>query len=313
MKPRKPEDINSTSSMQDSNEDRKHISPKPLQIAGNCDLCSMTFRHTIYVILCAVLLSGCSKQLLQSNWHSTQKTDGTFRFYHPDSKIRYNITNDSAHVYLTMDVTDRLTMMKILRAGMRVFLGDAGKKKERNELQFPIYIDKYELTENDMHPAMQPIDRAGEMDRMLPNEGYLKYMGKATSVFPGVPLDNGLQVSMKFDKDRALIYEAAIPLALLGMEKDNAPIVLGIETGSFKLPQGEIIQQSDITSGQQLTAGDRAMGRGVGMGMGMDPTGMNTPQGSANIGLNQRTLARYNVIEEPVRFWVTIQLAAPAN
>jgi hypothetical protein len=281
------------------------------QVVGNNDLCGMILRKTALLLLSIILVAGCSRQMLQSNWHGTQKADGSFRFYHPDSKIRYNITNDSTHVYLTMDVTDRLTMMKILRAGMRIFLGDAGKKKERNELQFPIYIDKYELTESDLHPAMHPIDRAGELEKLLPNEGYLKYMGKATSVFPGVPLENGLQVSMKLDKDRALVYEAVIPLALLGREKDNAPVVLGIETGSFKLPEGEIIQQSDITSGQQLTAGDRAMGRGV--GMGMDPYGMNTPQGSANIGLNQRTLARYNVIEEPVRFWVTVQLAAPAN
>lgn len=271
----------------------------------------MILRKTVPFLLSVIFLAACSKQVLQSNWHGTPKADGSFRFYHPDSKIRYNITNDSTHIYLVMDVTDRLTMMKILRSGMRVFLGDQGKKKERNELQFPIYVDKYELMESDMHPAMHPIERLGEMEKLLPNEGYLKYMGKATSVFPGVPLNNGLQVSMKFDKDRALVYEAAIPLALLGKEKENAPVVLGLETGAFRLPEGEMMQQSDITSGQQMTAGDRAMGRGV--GMGMDPMGMNTPQGSANIGLNQRTLARYNVIEEPVRFWVTIQLAAPAN
>jgi hypothetical protein len=84
---------------------------------------------------------------------------------HADSKIRYNVTNDSTHLYLKMDVTDRLTIMKILQTGMRVFLGADGKKKERNELQFPIYVDKYELTEQDMNPAVYDIDRRGQLER----------------------------------------------------------------------------------------------------------------------------------------------------
>lgn len=261
----------------------------------------------------ALLLAACSKQILESKWHVPTKVESNFRFYHADSKIRYNITNDSTHLYLKMDVTDRLTIMKILQTGMRVFLGADGKKKERNELQFPIYVDKYELTEQDMNPAMYDIDSRGQLERMLPTEGYLKYNGGVVQVFNGAPLEDGTQVHIRLDSDRALVYEAIIPLKLL--ETKSGQVALGIETGAFKFPTGDVIQQSDITSqNQQLTAGDRAMGRGQG---GLDPTGGNpygmNPNSSANMGMNQRSLTRYNVMEEAVRFWMNVQLADRAQ
>lgn len=258
-------------------------------------------------LLLAVLACGCSKQVLQSNWHGPAQKDGSFRFYHAESKIRYNVTNDSTHVQLTMDVTDRLTIMKILKTGLRIFLGAEGKKKERNELQFPIYVDKYELTGEDLSPSYSALDRGSEATRLLPTEGYRKVNGTVLQVFNGAPLSDGTQVSLRFDSDRALVYEALIPLALLN--PTGGQVVLGVETGTFKLPSGEIIQSTDITSQNQLTAGDRAMGRGQGLDpFSSNPYGMN-PTSSANMGMNQRALTRYNVMEDPVRFWITVQLA----
>jgi len=264
------------------------------------------------------MITGCSKQTLDSRWHAPAKEDVGFRFYHADSKIRYNISNDSTHLYLSMDVSDPLTMMKILQAGMRLFLGDDAKRKERNELQFPIYVDRYELTDEDLNPSSYALDRKGQLERMLPTEGYLKHNGSVKQVFNGAPLDDGTQVHIRLDNDRALVYEAIIPLALLN--STSGKVALGVETGAFKFPTGGIIQQNDITSGQQMTAGDRAMGREQGMmgGMGgMDPygmnQGMNSPTGSANMGMNQRAMTRYNALEEAVRFWMNVQLSAPAH
>ena len=271
------------------------------------DFCGMTSRF----LLCLIIISmaaGCSQETFQSKWHAPKADDGTFRFYHADSRIRYNVSNDSTHLYLKMDVTDKLTMMKILQTGLRIFLGAEGKKKERNEIQFPIYVDKYELTKDDMNPAMTPLERSGQLERLLPTEGYRKFNGSVVQVFNGAPLADGTQVLIRFDTDRALVYEAVIPLALLN--PSDGQVAIGIETGAFKLPSGEVIQQTDITSQQQLTSGDRAMGRG----QGLDPFSANNPNGmnptsSANMGMNQRALTRYNVVEDPVRFWVNVQLA----
>lgn len=279
------------------------------RLPSNAQLCRMIIRMTL--ILVTLFAAGCSKQVLDSRWQTAETADNNYRFYHADSKIRYNVSNDSTYLYLKMDVTDRLTMMKILQTGMRVFMGAEGKKKERNEIQFPIYVDKYELTEEDLNPALYAIDRSGELERMLPTEGYLKHNGTVTQVFNGAPLEDGTQVHIRLDSDRALVYEAIIPLTLLPAA--SGQVALGVETGAFKFPTAGVIQQTDITSQQQLTAGDRAMGRGQGMDpYGSNPYGMN-PTSSANMGMNQRAMTRYNVMEEAVRFWIDVKLAEPAR
>ena len=268
-------------------------------------------------LLTLLLLSSCTQEIYQSKWMEPSATSETFRFYHADSKIRYNVRNDSTMLYVSMDMADRLTMMKVLQTGMRIFLGGSKKKSERNELQFPIYVDKYEITATDLNPSQYEYDMvtgaSSKLSSMLPTEGYLKMNGTVTSVFNGQPADNGTQVTMRLDKDRALVYEAIIPLKLLG--EITGPVALGIETGAFKFPDGDVISQSDITSGQQLTAGDRAMGRGQGMDpTGMNgPNGMNSPTGSANMGMNQRAIPKTNMMEEPIRFWISVELANPVR
>ncbi len=263
------------------------------------------------------LFSSCTQEIYQSKWMEPSANSETFRFYNADSKIRYNVRNDSTMLYVSMDMADRLTMMKVLQTGMRIFLGGSKKKSERNELQFPIYVDKYEITATDLNPSQYEYDlvtgASSKLSSMLPTEGYLKMNGTVTSVFNGQPADNGTQVSMRLDKDRALVYEAIIPLKLLG--EITGPVALGIETGAFKFPDGDVISQSDITSGQQLTAGDRAMGRGQGMDpTGMNgPNGMNSPTGSANMGMNQRAMPKTNMMEEPIRFWISVELAKPVR
>lgn len=268
----------------------------------------MTVR-LICALLVAFTIAGCAKETLQSKWYAPEQTTemGTFRFYHADSKIRYNVRNDGANLYLSMDMAERLTMMKVLQTGLRIFIGNASKKSERNELQFPIYVDKYELTASDMEPNDATLDRlegrSNRLESMLPTEGYLKMNGAVTSIFNGQPLPSGATVLMRLDKDRALVYEAVIPLSFFG--EMTGPVAIGIETGAFKFPSEEIVSQSDITSAQQVTAGDRAMGRN----QTQDPYGMNTPTGSTNMGMNQRAITRTSVMEEPIRFWITVELA----
>lgn len=261
------------------------------------------------VVLLAMFAAGCTTQALESRWYvdSDREQTGNYRFYHTDSKTRYNVRNDSVNIYLSMDMADRLTMMKVLQTGIRLYLGSEGKKKERNELQFPLYVDKYLLTADDLNPQVFALDMAGgssaRLERMLPTEGYVKFDGRVTSIYNGTMAENGVQATMRLDKDRALVYEAIIPLRLLGTT--TGTVTLGVETGAFKMTDGEVISQTDITSGQQMTAGDRAMGRG----QGMDPYGMNTPTGSTNMGMNQRAITRANPLEEPIRFWMTVLLA----
>jgi len=262
-------------------------------------------RLLLFILVSVVGFVGCSNKLFESNWKGTM-TDAKFRFYDSESKIRYNIENDADNIYFSFDVMDQLTIQKILTTGIRLFIDGTGKKKERNELQFPIYSDKVPIEElNKPEDGYElTLDAFGTKPRQqIPTEGYLKIDGKVTSVYNGAE-SNGVLVSMRFDSTGSLVYKAKLPLDLL--KPDNGMVSLGFETGGFTLPQqDQAMNNASVTNGQQGTAADRAMGR-TAMN---DPYGLNTPQGSSAAGVAMRNSTAYNKLAEPIRFWMDVRLA----
>lgn len=262
-------------------------------------------------LLAAFILSGCSNKLFESNWKTPEAESTAFRFYEPDSKIRYNIENDSNNLYFSFDVMDQLTVQKILTTGLRVFVDGTAKNKQKNEIQFPIYSDKVPISElqeygtqydQSMHLGKQTLDQ------MIPADGYLKLEGETSSIFNHSE-SKGILVSLQFDDSRSLVYSVKIPLKYFRDESDIVSI--GVETGGYEMPQQDVINPNgSVVNPNQPTAGDRAMGRGAGGLGGMNGQGLNTPGQSTAAGMALRNSTSYNKFAEPIRFWVKIKLSS---
>ena len=267
-------------------------------------------KNTTLLLCITAMLSSCSNKIFESNWKVPEKETSSFRFYDADSKIRYNVENDSTHLYFSFDVMDQLTIQKILTTGLRVFIDPEAKNKEKHEIQFPIYSDKVPISElqeygNRYDQSMQLGKQT--LDQMIPTDGYLKINGKAESLFNFVE-NKGVQVILQFDETRSLVYRLKIPLKLVEAEDDV--LSLGIETGGYEMPQQDVADpNASVVNPNQMTAGDRAMGRGMG---GMGGPGMNqglgTPGQSTAAGQAMRTSTSYNKFAEPIRFWVKVKL-----
>jgi hypothetical protein len=267
-------------------------------------ICGM--RQIIALLIVTVSLNACSNKLFESNWKKPATKDKAFRFYHTDSKIRYNIENDENFLYVSFDVQDQLTVQKILTTGLRLHLDGTGKNKEKNEIQFPIYSDKVPVSELEEYGTKYDqsiLLGKARLDQMIPTDGYVKFGGKTQPIFNGVS-QNGITVTLEFDKTRSLVYSAKIPLATLALTTNLVSI--GLETGGYEMPQQDVAsQQANVTQANQgPTAGDRAMGRG-----GSDQFGTNTPGASTAAGTALRNSTSYNSFIEPIRFWVKAQMA----
>lgn len=273
-------------------------------------ICSM--RHIIFFLMVLVGLSACSNKLYESNWKQPEVKSSAFRFYHSDSKIRYNIENDEKNLYFSFDVMDQLTVQKILTTGLRLYIDRTGKNKQKDELQFPVYSDKVPISELEEYGNRydQSIQLGkSTLDQMIPSDGYLKFGDETVQIFNRMPV-NGTSVTLEFDSTRSLVYRAIIPLESIKAEGDV--ISLGIETGGYEIPgNDQAITQADVSSANQgVTAGDRAMGRTDSNPYG-NPyanSGLNTPQGSSAAGLAMRNSSRYNKFADPIRFWVKVKL-----
>jgi hypothetical protein len=206
-------------------------------------------------------------------------------------------------VYFSFDVIDQLTIQKILTTGLRIFLDGDAKNKQRTEVQFPIYSDKVPIEElqqygDDYDQSIQLGKQ--RLDQMIPTDGYLKVNGETTQIF-NLAETNGVQVFMQFDETRSLVYRLRVPMQLIDPTSDIVSI--GIETGGYEMPsQPQNDPNNSVVNPNQLTAGDRAMGRGN------DPYGLNTPDGSTAAGMAMRNSTTYNKFAEPIRFWVKAKL-----
>lgn len=277
--------------------------------------CFTTFaamKNLTLSILAFLALTSCSNKIFVSNWKLPEKETSAFRFYDADSKIRYNIENDSTHLYFSFDVMDQLTIQKILTTGLRVFIDPDAKNKEKHEVQFPIYSDKVPISELQEYGNRydQSIQLGKQtLDQMIPTDGYLKIGDETESLFNLVE-SKGVQVIMQFDETRSLVYRLKVPLKLIEVESEV--ISLGIETGGYELPQEDVANpNASVVNPNQMTAGDRAMGRGVGMGMGGPGMnqGLGTPGQSTAAGQAMRSTTSYNKFAEPIRFWVKVKLS----
>ena len=266
-------------------------------------ICRM--KQILTLLFLAFVNTGCSNKLYESNWRKPEAETKNFRFYDPESKIRYNVENDSTDLYFSFDVMDQLTIQKILTTGLRLFVDGSAKNKQRNEVQFPIYSDKVPISELEEYGTQydQSIQLGKQrLDQMIPADGYLKVDGKTTSIFNMVESD-GVRVSLQFDETRSLVYSVKIPLKMI--QNESEIISIGIETGGYETPQNDpALSQADVTQANQgVTAGDRAMGRGN------DPYGINTPGGSTAAGMAMRSSTSYNKFAEPIRFWAKVKLS----
>ena len=267
-------------------------------------------KYKLAFIVLAIIASGCSNKLFESNWKQPDRKSSAFRFYHPDSKIRYNIENDDKNLYFSFDVMDQLTVQKILTTGMRLFLDGTGKNKQKDELQFPIYSDKVPISElqeyGDRYDQSIQLGRS-TLSQMIPTDGYLKFGGETIQIFNRMEI-KGTTVSLEFDSTRSLVYRAIIPLDAI--KPENGILSLGIETGGYEMPQNDqVLSQADVTQANQgVTAGDRAMGRG-----NNDPYGLNTPNGSSAATMALRNSNAYSKFADPIRFWVKVKLSPSSS
>ncbi|WP_147425590.1 hypothetical protein [Mucilaginibacter gracilis] len=141
---------------------------------------------------------------LVSDWKDTPPVfDGKF-------KLSYTIANDDTSLYLIVLTGDPMVKRKITKAGITVSINTEGKKRKTYSVTFP-------------KPGSSGFRRNAD------NTGSFIPGTIQTSGFKGVNPDEipptngvGFKAAFKFDDERNLGYEMAIPLRLLALKADKS-------------------------------------------------------------------------------------------
>jgi hypothetical protein len=197
----------------------------------------------------------------------------SLRYINEEKKIPYTIANDKDNIYLALRISDRTEQRRALTAGITFSIDPKGKKKEAFSVTFP-YTDPEAMPAEKIMPPptdggqAQPgsdDDRQERMEASLTRLKQIKATGFADVLNEVMTTANtyGIKTALGVDRDGYLVYEAAVPIAMLHAgNADKNEWAFNIKINGITRPK-----QGDKPEGGGRGDGGMGGGRG-GMGGG---------------------------------------------
>ena len=294
------------------------------------------YKTLLSVICIGIILffSTCTTTTaLKSNWQSKPVSiDGNaaewfipLRFYDPETKLNYNITNDNENIYICLRIVDELVQAKVVRNGINIWLDTAAKKNKACGILFPVPDKNTDDNTGFGGTGAQGSKQIANLDnikrRFLQTANQMQVTGFKVGTpdfLAATSNEYGINVSINWDVNSILIYEASIPFKTFYkpklMAKDSTKnIDISITIQGFPAPEKK--DDGSNTANNSMAGASGGMGGANG---GMGGRGMSGQQQGMNAGMNggnTRNLrisssAETNPLYETKSFWVKMRLSA---
>jgi hypothetical protein len=193
----------------------------------------MICNKNAYFFFVMIFLAACKAPLYQTKWQGHEViADGNpqewkipLRFYDDKSKLSYAVTNDLENLYLCIRITDDASQVKVMRAGMQVWIDTSGSNKQVTGILFPQRV----IEPPDATP--QPVPAPGKRGSGRQSSGIMNLRNRFQKEYKemlltgfkppirgSVPLENDFGIRLginwganRFDSSYIMIYEAVIP------------------------------------------------------------------------------------------------------
>ena len=253
-------------------------------------------------------------QLVKADGKNNEWSNATFAV-NKRTSISYLISNDDKNLYLAVKSTDVANNSKIMAGGITFSINPDGKKKEKESisLTYPL-INRAnfrrpgqggpggqggggqvrmgmpggfggggsQMSQKQRDSAMASMQKT---QLALVKEIKIRNFKNTTDTLVSIYNDLGIKAAASIDKDNVYFYEAAIPLASLGLTVDNAQeFAYNVKLNGLQLPGG-------------LDGGFGGRGPGGGGG-GRGPGG-----GGFGGGGGQRGGMDFQAMISPTDFW----------
>ena len=257
-----------------------------------------------------ILLSSCTSLNKVQSTGEMNKNSNEYTYSDPDSKIRYDVSNDSKNLHIRMNTVDYTAVSKILISGLKVCFDVNGKKSSKVFLEYPLPQDRRVSGQG------RPRQAAGatngfNLNRIingLSNEAEFDRDGVKERIILASN-DSDIKVSIKAVSNDEITYDLIIPLSRISKDGLAAlsNLSVGILTG----------KTDDVSAGAVRSGGGGGGGRSGGMGGGGGRSGgggrggaggggrggMGGGEGGASAGGADRS-----PMAKPVEFWFKLDL-----
>ncbi len=264
------------------------------------------YKWPAVMVLAGIFLSSCAKlPIVQSQWHEeAMGAEKNFSHYDSKSDLRYMISNDDTHLYVSFDTDDRGTLINLMMSGARIYVDTNGKKKGTAYLKYPL-IDRQSrqerpgtsMSRDPREQADRPAGFSGQGDRRMPTKAVF-VSGGEQFVFDTKLDETGFEVVMIPDSLGTVYCMVGIPFDEIHPEGKAGlqNLAVGIEIEAFS-PSLQMGPPSE--GGLRGSGGGRS---GGGMPGGGSDRGGSRPGGSSNQGGMPAS-------SNPVKIWVNVMLS----
>jgi hypothetical protein len=178
--------------------------------------------------------------------------------YDKTTKLYYHVAHDEKNIYVFLKANKLTEQSKIMAGGVSISVNPTGKKKQLGIITFPVVDRNALMTEmrnrfsqgqrsggGDATSRVEktPEERQKERDDLrkatLAKLKEIKIEGIKEITEEKISIYNtyGIKTGINYDLKNALIYEIAIPLALLNLT-GNEEFALNIKLNGIEIPEG---------------------------------------------------------------------------
>ena len=204
------------------------------------------FTSLASAIILTVAISSCAHKIFPTGNYqeTTVAVDGDLnewntplRFNSNGGQVQYNVTNDKTNLYISLQTYDEATAVKILRAGVNIFIDPAAKEGKKMNLAFPLpnssalaapNTPKTEIAKQDKNEIRQVLLSQANIFSVA---GFKEVADKVYDVTD----KSKIQVALKSGAGNGLGYEAVIPLKYIFGDAPAENISVGIVLNAVKI------------------------------------------------------------------------------
>jgi len=242
------------------------------------------------LLLTALCFTACSTKLAPLGHYQTTPVvaDGNsddwtlpLRFANATYTLQYNITNDTKNIYICALSRDETTILRMLRAGITVYVDPKGQNARDISLHFPLRKQPDPNIHNRNGEPLTNSNDSGwkeELLRQSDSYGTTGFSGIENGQFAVTDTKNPIRVAIQLSRhDSLLVYEAVIPI----QNVPGAALTTRNPKKTFSI--GIVL---NTPSGQTVAGNQHHSGSGHGLGLGMNGMHMGGSGGHRNYNQN---------------------------
>ena len=280
----------------------------------------------LFLFCCLLLIYSCSHETFSGAWQATpvkidariNDWDIPLRFYDDGTKLNYSVTNDLNNLYICIRATNSETQLKIMRAGMKIWIDTTGNKKHDIGIFFPISSgDKMqygELTGSDSpnYETESRHDRSKNRANFLASNKEMQVVGFKPPIGGIIPIhsDSGINLNMNWDSLSTLICEIKIPFSAFYKKSLTASDNVKIFNVGIFVNGLEVSSPSGRSAGTDMSQPSGMPGGSYGAsGMGGMNSGRLAGNGFAGAGTRGGGATNYGTLTHTKSIWTRFNLS----